>query len=94
MDDPLIRRTRDLLEARVWHDLVALDVSGGKCFGFNETAAWTWQLLDQPRRRSFLRDSLLDRFEMEGPGWEAKLDDLLHDLERRGLIQSDAAAQA
>lgn len=88
MHDPLIQRTASLLESDVGHEIVALEPYNGRCFGFNETAAWVWKLLESPCRRSLLRDALFDRFEVQRDHCEDVLNVLLDDLEVKGLVQS------
>ena len=88
MEDGLIRRVSNLLEAQVGYDMVGLEPEQGRCFGFNETAACVWQMLERPLTRISLRDALLDRFEVEKEHCEKLLEKLLNDLEAKGLIQS------
>lgn len=56
--DLLIRRQRELLEADVGEDLVGLEIDGGACFGFNQTAKRIWQLTSSPVRLSKLCEDL------------------------------------
>ena len=87
--DALIHRTNNLLEAQLGCEIVALDPEQGLCFGFNETAARVWQMLERPLTLSSLRDSLFDEFEVEKDHCEELLKELLSDLETRGLIKFD-----
>ena len=86
MSDPMIRRINNMVEAELGYEVVGLDVERGRCFGFNETAAWVWAQLEKPRRRSSLRDALVDRFEVQEAYCDDRLTDLLGDLEVKGLI--------
>lgn len=84
----MIHRVSNLLEARVGDEIVGLEPEQGRCFGFNETAAWVWQMLERPLTRNSLCDSLFDEFEVEKDHCEALLEKLLDDLEAKGLIKS------
>ena len=46
--NPTYVRDRDLLEAELGNGLVALDVTDGLCFGFNDVAVSIWRHLAQP----------------------------------------------
>jgi hypothetical protein len=87
LNDPLVRRAREMLDAEIELDIVALDVQEGRCFAFNETAAWVWKELELPRSRSFLQNSLLERFEIDERSCSTSLTRLLDDLCVRGLIR-------
>ena len=89
MQEALIRRVGNLLEAQVGNEIVGLEPEQGRCFGFNETAAWVWKMLERPLSRTSLRDSLLDEFEVEKDHCEKLLQVLLSDLEAKGLVKSD-----
>jgi hypothetical protein len=86
MSDPMIRRINNMVEAELGYEVVGLDVERGRCFGFNETAAWVWAQLEKPQRRSSLRDALVDRFEVQEAYCDDRLTVLLQDLEVKGLI--------
>ena len=91
-DDPLIRRTGELLEAEVDGELVALHVERGTCYGFNGTATRIWALLAEPKRLSELRDALVARYEVDPETCEKQLRALLDELGRDGLVELSAAA--
>jgi len=89
MQDPMVRRVNNMVEAQLGHEIVGLDAERGRCFGFNETAAWVWAQLEEPRPQSVLRDALLERFDVEELHCEARLVELLRDMEVKGLIAID-----
>jgi hypothetical protein len=70
--DPTYVRTRELLEAELGDELVALDVTDGLCFGFNDVALSIWRRLAQPILLSALIAGLTEEYDVsrdEAGGW-------------------------
>ncbi|URD61686.1 PqqD family protein [Sphingomonas sp. KRR8] len=63
-DNPTYLRDRELLEAELGDELVALDVDEGLCFGFNDVATAIWRLLREPRTLAGLVEQLTDDYEV------------------------------
>jgi hypothetical protein len=91
-EDRLVSRRGGLIEAEVDGELVALHVDNGTCYGFNATATRIWGMIEEPKRVSELRDSLLEEFDVEPEVCEAQLLDLLKDLEGDGLVELSPVA--
>ena len=91
MNDPLVRRRGQLIEAEIDDELVGLDVEEGTCFGFNATATRVWSLLETPRRVSELRDALLAEYDVDAAQCEHELHELLRALEQDRLIEIEPA---
>lgn len=83
-------RAKELLEAELGEDIVALDVDGGHCFGFNSVAADIWRLLDQPRDFEALHKALMNQYEVDADECSAELRACLDDLEAKGLVRTIA----
>ena len=79
-------KSRDLLEAEVGEDIVALDADAGLCFGFNSVAADIWRLLDKPRDFESLLELLAGQYDVALDECAAGLKSCLADLEAKGLI--------
>ena len=88
MATTLYVRAKDLLEAELGDDLVALDVDGGHCFGFNSVAADIWRLLDRPQDFDTLRLALMDQYEVDVGECAVELRSCLADLEMQGLVRT------
>lgn len=84
---PVYQRAVDLMEAELGDEIVALDVKGGTCFGFNSPASSVWRALTEPRSFEALRDALIEEYEVGRDECEADLADLLADLTAKGLIR-------
>lgn len=81
-------RTKELLEAELGDELVALDVASGDCFGFNPVAADIWRLLAQPRDFDALCRELTNQYEVSRNECEAELRACLSNLETQGLVRT------
>jgi hypothetical protein len=90
-EDLLVKRKGVLIEAEVDGELVALHVENGTCYGFNGTATRIWQMVEEPKRLSELRDALMAEFEVDAETCEQDLRALLRELESDGLVDVAAA---
>lgn len=86
MKDQIYHRAKELLEADLNDELVALEPEQGNCFGFNAVAASVWRHLEQPRSFAELKAVLLAEYEVDDATCEAELRELLASLEDRGLV--------
>lgn len=84
-------RAKELLEAELGEELVALDVEGGHCFGFNSVAADIWRMLDRPLEFETIHLALTDLYDVDPDECSAELRSCLADLEARGLVKTVAA---
>ena len=91
MTEPLYERATRLLEADLGDELVALDVEGGNCFGFNSVATGVWRQLDCPKTFDQLHDALLAQYDVADEQCRAELRELLDDLVGKGLIREIAS---
>lgn len=90
-EDLLVKRKEGLIEAEVDGELVALHVENGTCYGFNGTATRIWQMVEQPKRLSELRDLLMAEFDVDAETCEQDVRALVKDLESDGLVEVGAA---
>lgn len=93
-EDLTVKRRVGLLEAEVDGELVALNVDQGTCYGFNATATRVWGLIEEPKRISELRQSLLSEYDVDEETCDRQLRELLAELEGDGLITMEAAPPA
>lgn len=80
-------RATELLEADVGDELMALDVEGGTCFGFNSVATCIWRHLEGPKSFDELNHALLADYEVDSDRCAAELRELLDDLIDKGLVR-------
>jgi len=86
--EPRYVRARELMEADMDDELVALDPQGGLCFGFNSVATSVWKLLDQPRSAGELQAALHENYEVAPEQCAAEVGELLDDLAAKGLVRA------
>lgn len=79
-------RSREMIEAELDGEILALSVESGDCFGFNATASAVWARLANPISFRELVDSLLDEFDASREECERQTRALLDDLHSRKLI--------
>jgi len=87
--EPRYVRARELMEADVDDELVALDPQGGLCFGFNQVATSVWKLLDQPRSLTDLQSSLSEEYEVTPAQCREEVQSLLDDLVAKDLVRAE-----
>lgn len=83
----LISRTAALLEAGVGDEIFALDVDGGHCFGFNDTATEIWRTLETPTTFADLCDALLQSRDVDRATCVAETSALLARLAEEKLVE-------
>jgi hypothetical protein len=81
-------RAKSLLEAELGDEIVALDVEGGNCFGFNSVAAEIWRLLETPRDLESIQCELLDKFDVSPGACLADIQAHLAELRELGLVRT------
>ncbi len=82
----IISRNRELLEAEVDGELVALQIDKGTCYGFNRSATRIWQLAEQPISLAALCDALTAEYAVDRARCEAEVTEVVRELEREGLV--------
>lgn len=82
------RRNKDLIEAEVGDDLVALEPHAGVCFGFNSVAATVWQHLGSPRTFDEIKEHLLAAYDVAEAQCATELEELLNQLIEGHLVTS------
>jgi hypothetical protein len=75
-----------VLESAVDHEVVALSIERGTCYGMNRVASHIWNLLAAPTRIDDLCATLVAAYKVEPEVCEREVLDLLEDLRAEGLI--------
>ena len=68
-------------------EAVILSLKSGAYYGLNAVGASIWNLLQEPRTVSEIRDTLLAEYEVESEQCDRELLALLQQLEAEGLIE-------
>jgi hypothetical protein len=82
-----IKQSVRMLETEIDNELVALDVDGGRCYGFNKVASRIWQIMAEPKSVAEICTAMQAEFRVEPETCEAHVLDLLEHLRREGLIE-------
>lgn len=85
-----VKRSGELLETEVDGELVALDVERGKCYGLNAIGTEIWALLGEETSVAAIRDTLVQRYDIDEATCEQEVTNLLNDLQSAGLISVKA----
>ncbi len=93
MNDALVRRRGGLIEAEVDGELIGLEVEQGVCYGFNGTATRIWELIEEPKKVSEIRDALLAEYDVDAETCERELRAVLAELEGDGLVAMEPLAE-
>jgi coenzyme PQQ synthesis protein D (PqqD) len=92
-DLSIVVATRDHFSCPLGDDTIILDVKAGLYFSLDNVGALVWQLLQEPRSVSDLRQAILETFEVDAEVCERDLLALLGELAAKNLIEiRDAAA--
>jgi hypothetical protein len=81
-----IRASKDVVSRVVDGEAVLLDLESGKYFGLNEVGARVWEHVQEETTVGELLVRLLDEFDVEAPQLEADIEELLTELDGKGLI--------
>ncbi len=73
-------------------EAVILDPDSGMYYGLNEVGARVWDLIQEPRMVSEIRDTLLAEYDVEPDRCKQDLFALLKDLANKGLVKIDNGA--
>lgn len=93
LNDALVRRKGGLIEAEVDGELIGLEVDQGVCYGFNGTATRIWALIEEPKKLSDIRDTLLAEYDVDAETCERELRMVLGELEADGLVVMEPLAE-
>jgi hypothetical protein len=73
---------------RVDGDFVLMDMKKGTYFGLDKVASILWQSLADHGRPEPGQEEVLSKFQVDRPRLERDTDELIRDLEKRGLLEA------
>jgi hypothetical protein len=82
----VVARTDSIIGAEVDHEIVALSIERGICYGMNRVASRIWKLLVKPIRISDICAALLAEYQVDAEVCERQVLDLLEELRAEGLV--------
>ena len=86
LTEPVYRQAGHLVTGEVNGEVVALDVSGGECYGLNKVGSRVWSLLATPASLREICAILVKEYEIDVATCEREVSSLLDDLRAAGLI--------
>jgi hypothetical protein len=79
--------SNELVSASLDGEVVILGFKSGSYFGLDQVGVFVWELLQQPRKVSDIRDAIFEQYDVELAHCERDLLALLVDLADRQLIE-------
>ncbi len=92
-DNTVIARGRELMEAELADEIVALCPATSQCYAFNPTAAALWRAIAVPQRFGALVDTLCTQFAVDRETCAADVAAAIDDLRRDGVVRAQAAVR-
>jgi hypothetical protein len=85
-ESTVARRTDDVLATTIDDEAVILEMDSGTYYGFNETATFVWEQLEEPQAVSNLLSALVEEYDVDPEQCERNLETVLTDMAEYGLI--------
>ncbi len=85
-ESKFVKRNSELVEQAVEGGIVALQIENGRCYGFNETAALIWTLIDEEKSVDQLCAILETEFETDVETCRTSVEKTIDLLDSEGLI--------
>jgi hypothetical protein len=82
----VVIRAGGFLSAEIDHEVVALSIEHGTCYGLNRVGSRVWTLLASPLRIRDLIETLLTEYQVDPDICERQVLDLLEELRAESLI--------
>jgi hypothetical protein len=81
----------NVLVAHLEGEAVLLDLTTKRYFRLNATSATIWRAVEEGKSRDEIVHALLESFEVDASVAAPAVDEMLSDLEQRGLLSVEAA---
>lgn len=88
-ESTIARRADDVLATTVEDEAVILELDSGTYYGFNETATFIWDRLEESRTVAELRKAILAEFDVDRERCEEDLRSTLAEMSEYGLVELD-----
>lgn len=88
----IVVATKDQVSSELGGDTVLLHLKSAHYFGFAGVGSRIWALLEEPRRLSSIRDSILEEFEVTPDQCERDLLRFVRELRDKGLVEVRSGA--
>jgi Coenzyme PQQ synthesis protein D (PqqD) len=85
--DTLVSSSPNQVSCDLEGEEVILNLQSGVYYGLDPVGAFIWKLVEQPRTIASIRNSMLEKFEVDAERCEKDLFVLLEKLSAEGLIE-------
>ncbi len=89
--DSTVVATRDQVSSDLKGEVAILDLKAGVYYGLDDVGARIWNLIQEPKAVSEIRDTLLQEYDVEADRCERDLLALLQRLADEGLVEAEDA---
>ncbi|OAI49627.1 thymidylate synthase [Planctomycetaceae bacterium SCGC AG-212-F19] len=86
-ESTIVVAAKEQISANLDGEVVLLNLATGTYHGLNGVGSRIWQMVQDPRTVSDVRDALVAEYDVESAQCQADLLALLNELEVRGLIE-------
>jgi hypothetical protein len=90
----IVVAARDQVTADLADKVVVLDLESGMYYGLDAVGARIWNLIQEPKVVSDVRDLLLKEYQVDPDRCEYELLAFLHEMAVHGLVEVQDAAEA
>jgi coenzyme PQQ synthesis protein D (PqqD) len=84
-----VKAAREQVSAGLGDEAVILGLDRGEYYGLNDAGTRIWNLIQEPRRVSDVRDTLVREFDIDPERCEREVIRLLSDMASEGLVDVD-----
>jgi len=82
----IVKRSDGFIHAEVDHEVVALNIDRGTCYGLNLVGSRIWNIIENPVAIDDICSRLIAEYDVDEATCERQVLDLLEELRSEGLI--------
>ena len=82
----VVKKSVDQISCDMAGEAVVLNMKSGVYYGMDQVGALVWSLVDEPRTVEYIRETILQQFEVEPESCERDLIAFLYEMESAELI--------
>lgn len=87
MSQQLFKRSEEVIFDELDDDIVALQVSRGRCYGMENVTAAIWTYLAEPSNLENVCSRLLEQFEVEPAACRSEVSAIIERMIEEGLVE-------
>jgi len=83
----IVAATKETLFSRVDREVVLLHMKSGEYYGLNSVGATIWDLIQEPKTVTQIRDVIVVKFNVEPHECDSDLEVFLREMHDKGLLE-------